>query len=202
MARCATAATRSFPEKASKMKRIHMIFYAFALIIFIADQAVKSWVVESLGIDAPGKAVEVLSFFDLRFVANNGVSLGLLAAETELMRWLLVGMTALIAGGVAWWIARERNRSDLFGLSLVLGGALGNIVDRVRFGYVVDYADLHFGEWRPFLVFNVADAAITIGVVILLLRALFVRENPKSGSSGNHETGTDQPGAPVENANA
>ena len=59
---------------------------------------------------------------------------------------------------------------------MILGGALGNIVDRVRFGYVVDFADLHFGTWRPFLVFNVADAAISIGVVILLVRALFVRD--------------------------
>ena len=60
-------------------------------------------------------------------------------------------------------------------LALVLGGALGNIVDRVRLGFVVDFLDLHFGEWRPFLVFNVADAAISIGVVILLLRAVFIR---------------------------
>jgi signal peptidase II len=63
---------------------------------------------------------------------------------------------------------------------MVLGGALGNILDRVRFGYVVDFADLHFGEFRPFLVFNVADAAISIGVVILLLRAFLMRnEAPK-----------------------
>jgi signal peptidase II len=62
----------------------------------------------------------------------------------------------------------------------VLGGALGNILDRVRFGYVVDFADLHFGTFRPFLVFNVADAAISIGVVILLLRAFLIRdERPK-----------------------
>jgi signal peptidase II len=61
-------------------------------------------------------------------------------------------------------------------LSLVLGGALGNIVDRIRFGYVVDFADLHFGEWRPFLIFNVGDAAITIGVLLLLVRALLTRE--------------------------
>ena len=113
-----------------------------------------------------------------------------LAALVHEARWLLVGLTALIAGGVAWWMVREQNRNDLFALSLVLGGALGNIVDRVRFGYVVDYADLHFGEWRPFLVFNVADAAITIGVVILLLRALFVRD--KTAPSA------DAP-APVEN---
>ena len=60
---------------------------------------------------------------------------------------------------------------------MVLGGALGNILDRVRLGYVVDFADLHFGEFRPFLVFNVADAAISIGVLILLLRAFLLRDN-------------------------
>lgn len=69
----------------------------------------------------------------------------------------------------------------MLGLGLILGGALGNLVDRVRFGHVVDYADLHFGEFKPFLVFNVADAAITIGVLILLARALLVRDkNPKA----------------------
>ncbi len=64
-------------------------------------------------------------------------------------------------------------------LGLVLGGALGNILDRARFGYVVDFADLHFGDWRPFLVFNVADAAITVGVLVLLIRAFLTRE-PKA----------------------
>ena len=63
---------------------------------------------------------------------------------------------------------------------MVLGGALGNILDRVRFGYVVDFADLHFGDFRPFLVFNVADAAISIGVVILLLRAFLVRRSKRT----------------------
>ena len=64
-------------------------------------------------------------------------------------------------------------------LALVLGGALGNIVDRVRFGYVVDFADVHIGSFRPFLIFNVADAAITIGVLVLLIRALLLRDPPK-----------------------
>ena len=87
----------------------------------------------------------------------------------------LVAVTAGIALLVAWWIRREQQTADRIALALVLGGALGNIVDRVRLGFVVDFLDLHFGEWRPFLVFNVADAAISIGVVILLLRAMFVR---------------------------
>jgi len=79
---------------------------------------------------------------------------------------------------VAVWMWREPKRGDQLALGLVLGGATGNILDRVRLGYVVDFADLHFGEWRPFLVFNIADAAITIGVLILLVRALLIRDKP------------------------
>lgn len=176
------------------MNRNHTLGFALAALIFVADQAMKAFVVEKLGIAYPGAVTEILPFFDLRFVANNGVSLGLLAAETDWMRWALVALTGVIAVGVGFWMAREKNRGDMLALAFVLGGALGNIVDRVRFGYVVDYADLHFGEWRPFLVFNVADAAITIGVVILLIRALFVREKPKAEASAD--------AAPVENANA
>jgi signal peptidase II len=111
------------------------------------------------------------------------MSLGLLNAPTPTGRWMLVAMTAAIAIGVAWWITREEKRGDQLALSLVLGGALGNIVDRVRHGYVVDFADLHFGAFRPFLVFNVADAAISIGVVILLLRAFLLREKAPEGTN-------------------
>jgi signal peptidase II len=92
-------------------------------------------------------------------------------------------MTGAIAGFVAWWMWREKSRPDAMALGLILGGALGNIVDRVRFGYVVDYADLHIGTWRPFLIFNLADAAITIGVLILLARALLLREKAAAKES-------------------
>ena len=98
------------------------------------------------------------------------------SAESDFGRWLLVAGTALIAGFVGWWLWREKRRDDSAALALILGGALGNIVDRARLGYVVDFADLHFGEWRPFLVFNVGDAAITIGVLLLLVRALLMRD--------------------------
>ena len=102
------------------------------------------------------------------------------ASSNETLRWALVALTGAIAVGVAYWLVKEKERWDRFALGLVLGGALGNIVDRARFGYVVDFADLHFGEFRPFLIFNVGDAAISIGVVILLLRALFhKKEEPK-----------------------
>ena len=149
---------------------------AVAAVTFLLDQLSKWFVTGPLGIRALGDVRELLPMFDLRFVPNVGVSLGLLAADRSATRWALVVLTAVIATGVAVWMVRERNPVDRMALGLVLGGALGNILDRARFGYVVDFADLHFGEWRPFLVFNVADAAITIGVVILLARALFVRD--------------------------
>lgn len=174
------------------MNRTRLTGFIIATFIFIVDQAMKAWVVGPLGLRQIGDSREIASFFDLRFVPNIGVSLGLFPAGSDTMRWALVALTAAIAAGVAWWMMREKAKADLYGLALVLGGAVGNILDRIRFGYVVDYADLHFGEWRPFLVFNVADAAITIGVLILLVRALLVRDKP------NESVTT----VPVEKANA
>lgn len=148
---------------------------AAAVTIFILDQIIKYIVVYPLALESR-QVIDLLPFFDLNFVRNYGVSMGFFRADSETMRWLLVGMTAAIAVFVALWMWREKARDDVIALGLVLGGALGNIVDRVRFGYVVDFADFHIGSWRPFLIFNLADAAITIGVLILLARALLLRD--------------------------
>lgn len=144
--------------------------YTLAAAVLAVDQLVKYWVTHVLNLRGLG-SIAVLPFFDLTWVENPGVSMGLLRADgSSTARWLLIAGTAAIAVGVAVWIARETNRADTLALGLVLGGAVGNIVDRVRFGYVVDFLDLF---WRGvhFYVFNVADAAISIGVVLLLLRA-------------------------------
>jgi len=146
-----------------------------AAAIFVIDQAVK-WVV-TYPLQLPHRLnIDVLPFFKLTWLKNTGVSMGLLNAESETGRWLLVALTAAIAAFVTFWMWREKRRDDAVALALVLGGALGNILDRVRLGYVVDYADLHFGDIHPFLVFNVGDAAITIGVLLLLVRALLTRD--------------------------
>ena len=166
-----------------------------AAVLFAADQTAKYGVTTVLGLDGLTSERTITPFFNLRFVANRGVSLGLLHADTDTMRWLLVALTGAIAAGVLAWMLREANRQDQFALGLVLGGAAGNILDRVRLGYVVDFADLHFdgpwGTWQPFLVFNVADAAITIGVLVLFARALLVRDKPVPADA-----------MPVENLNA
>ncbi len=152
---------------------------AMALATVVADQLVKWAMTVPLALPERG-VIPLMPIFDLRWVQNFGVSMGFLTAEGALGQWLLVGLTAAITLGVAGWAWVERRRWDVLALGLVLGGALGNILDRVRLGYVVDYADLHFGDWRPFYIFNLADAAISIGVAILVLRAVLVRDAPVS----------------------
>jgi len=160
------------------MKTHSALGYALAALVFAFDQLTKYLVMVPFDLKNRGQ-IEIFEIFNLTWVENRGVSLGMLHAEGELGRWLLVGLTGAISVGVAIWLWRERNRQDAFGLGMILGGALGNIFDRIRLGHVVDFADLHFGAFRPFLVFNVADAAITIGVLILVFRALLVREKVK-----------------------
>ncbi len=157
---------------------------AIALAIFVLDQLVKYAVTGPLALQSVGQIV-LLPIFNLTWVENHGVSMGFLTADSDTMRWALVALTAAIGAGVAVWLWRETNRVDGIALGLVLGGVAGNILDRIRFGYVVDFLDLHFGEVRPFLVFNVADAAITIGVVILVARALFARDKSEPAENMN-----------------
>jgi signal peptidase II len=160
---------------------------AIALVVFALDQLAKWFVTGPLGVNHVGDQQVLLPIFQFTYTENNGISLGLLNATTEVGRWMLVALTSAIAIGVAYWMAREKNRIDQIALGMVLGGALGNILDRVRHGYVVDFADLHFGAWRPFLIFNIGDAAISIAVVILLLRAFLSRKDHAKGS-GPEET--------------
>jgi signal peptidase II len=157
--------------------------YSLAALVFLLDQASKWWIVSVVGLEARG-SIPILPVFSLTWVENRGVSMGLLTADSNLGRWLLVALTGLIAAVVAVWIRREKQWPEALALGLVLGGALGNIVDRIRFGYVVDFVHLHWGPWS-FYVFNVADAAISVGVAILLLRALLGKPDSTGSDSQN-----------------
>jgi len=157
-----------------------LLGFLVAAVIFFLDQMSKWLVTGPLGVREVGDRLELLPVFALTFTQNFGISWGFLHASNDLIRWTLVALTSAIAVGVAYWLTREKERWDQFALGLVLGGAAGNIFDRSRLGYVVDFADLHFGDFRPFLIFNVGDAAISIGVAILLVRAfLHKKEEPE-----------------------
>jgi signal peptidase II len=144
-----------------------MIAAAVALAI---DQFAKWFVTYPLEL-RNREVIDVLPIFSLRWAENHGVSMSLLQADGWFGRSALLAATSAIAAIVAIWIWRDRNRLNAMALGLILGGALGNIADRLRFGHVVDFLDLHFGDWRPFLIFNTADCLISIGVIVLLLRA-------------------------------
>lgn len=170
--------------------RARVIGLILAIVIAGVDQWTKYYVTVALGINSYGDQMALLPFFDLTYTRNYGVSLGMLEAASMEMRWLLVLGTSLVALVVLVWMMRERLLWDILGLALILGGAVGNIRDRLNFGYVIDFADFHltiFGYFiRPFLIFNVADAAITIGVVIILARALFMGEkDDKNDAQGD-----------------
>jgi signal peptidase II len=169
------AAPPAAPGTTDRQRRNRALGFSVALAVLLLDQLTK-WVVTNIfQLEARG-SIELLPIFEFRWVPNPGVSMGFLTAGSESARWALVAMTAAISVFVTYWLWRERRRDDTIALALVLGGALGNILDRVRLGHVVDFLHLHFGDVSPFLVFNVGDAAITIGVLLLLVRALLTRE--------------------------
>jgi signal peptidase II len=168
--------------------RNRLIGLALAAFIAAADQLSKWYVTGPLDLRSVGH-IDLLPFFDLTYTENRGISLGMLQASNMEMRWLLVLMTLGIALVVLVWLMREKRLGDIGGLALILGGAVGNIYDRYTLGYVVDFADFHIGTFRPFLIFNVADAAITIGVVIILARSLLVSD--KDDANGTALSGSD-----------
>ncbi|RNJ64241.1 MAG: signal peptidase II [Porphyrobacter sp. IPPAS B-1204] len=159
--------------------RNRLIGLAIAAFVAVVDQAVKMYVIGPLDLRRVGH-IDLLPFFDLTYTENKGISLGMLQANDMETRWLLVLLTAVIALVVLVWMMREKLLGEIVGLALILGGAIGNIRDRFELGYVIDYADFHIGGFRPFLIFNIADAAITIGVVIILARSLLVRDKDET----------------------
>ncbi|MBI3514308.1 MAG: signal peptidase II [Proteobacteria bacterium] len=141
---------------------------AAALVVGL-DQATKAWMIGLL-LDPP-RALVVTGFFDLVPVWNKGVSFGMLSGHDGWGAWLLGGVALAVAAGLAVWLARAERGLLAGGLGLVIGGALGNVIDRGRFGAVFDFLDFHVAGWH-WPAFNLADSAITVGVGLLLLDGL------------------------------
>ena len=141
---------------------------AIGLVVVALDQLSKWQVVRSL----PAQAVEVTGFFNLVLVCNTGISFGLLPGDSPLKAWLLSGVALAVVVGLLFWVHNKDSRLLVAGCGLVVGGALGNVVDRLRVGCVIDFLDVHAAGWH-WPAFNVADSAITVGVALLLVHGLF-----------------------------
>jgi signal peptidase II len=151
--------------------------YGLAAAVLVVDQAVKAWILE--GLDLPLRlSVDLIGPLRLTMVWNEGVSFGFLQARHDLARWGLTAFALVVALALAAWARRADRRLLGVALGLIIGGAVGNAIDRARFGAVVDFIDVSALGFFPW-VFNVADAAITIGVLLMLLDS-FRKDTPNA----------------------
>jgi signal peptidase II len=144
-----------------------------ALLVVAADQATKWAIVQ--WVELYGK-VPINFFINLTHQQNSGAAFSFLAGASGWQRWFFVALATVVSGVIAVWLWRIRREGPLVlmaGLSLVLGGALGNLIDRARLGYVTDFIQVWFGNWA-FPSFNVADSAISVGAALLIIDALFL----------------------------
>ena len=143
--------------------------YVLAAVVVGLDQASKYWILHIF--DLPLKAsTPVAGPLHLTMVWNRGVSFGLMRADVDLTRWALAAFSIIVSIFLAVWVRNAARKLSALALGLVIGGAIGNVVDRIRFGAVADFIDVSrlYFPW----IFNVADAAITVGIALLLLDML------------------------------
>jgi signal peptidase II len=175
------------PAISPPMSRFGLII---AGVVFVLDQISKWLVLGPARFSPPGcleaglgcRFIELTPIFDLQMVWNRGVSFGLLRADSDIMRWGLVVLSLAISAIFVSWLRTASNRLTGVALGLVIGGALGNVIDRIRFGAVADFFD--FSGLGFVWVFNVADAAITVGAILLAFDMLFLTETePGEGTA-------------------
>ena len=163
-----------------KITRIAFAAYGFALLIIVLDQLTKAWIISGLSLQEVGRIPILPPILNFSWVENTGVSFGLFGGGGA--RWGLTVFSVIVSAGLAWWATTTNRRLLITAIGFVMGGALGNEIDRIRFGYVVDFIDFSGTGVFPW-VFNIADSAITIGVVLLILDSLLSEKAAKVGSA-------------------
>jgi len=156
-----------------------------ALVALALDQASKAWALAALW-PPYSEGVALLPVLSLRLGFNTGFTFGMFRESAAEAVWLLVVIKLAIVGGLVWWLWCIRLRAEAVGLGLVIGGALGNVLDRVRLGAVTDFVDVHHGGWH-WPAFNLADVSIVFGVGLLILASLHAPAAPPSHTSKTGE---------------
>ena len=169
------------PNKLDLGSRRFIVWMAVALVVVVADQVTKWAIIEFIPLY--GK-VPLYDFINLTHQQNRGAAFSFLANESGWQRWFFVVLAVGVSAFIGHWLWRIRHQGPMVlaaGLALVLGGAVGNVIDRIHLGYVTDFIQVMFGSWA-FPSFNVADSAISVGAACLIIDALFF--------SGKSEEGT------------
>jgi len=147
-----------------------LLWLWLSLLVVVLDQVTKVWIDSSLNYNQP---LAVLPFFDLRLLYNEGAAWSFLATAGGWQRWFLTGLAIVVSIILVVWLSRLKQRYCLLAvaLALVLGGAVGNVIDRIIYGYVIDFIDVYYNAWH-WPAFNLADSAISLGAIILIIDAL------------------------------
>jgi signal peptidase II len=155
----------------------YMLWLGLSALLVVLDQWTKHLATQTLTLYRP---VEVTSWLNVTLAHNEGAAFSFLAGAGGWQRWFFSVVAIIISAILMLWLWRLPNRSRLLpvAISLVLGGAIGNLIDRIRFGYVVDFIDVHYAGWH-WPAFNVADSVIVIGVILLLIEGFIPRRGPE-----------------------
>lgn len=159
-------------EKPAARTPFAIWIYVSAAVILL-DQVSKWAIVKHVPLY---EQIQVLPFFNITHQQNEGAAFSFLADAAGWQRWFFIALALGISAVIVVWLWRLRNAGQVVlsaGLALVLGGAIGNVIDRIRLGHVVDFVQVLIAGW-PFPSFNVADSAITVGAVLLIVDALFI----------------------------
>jgi signal peptidase II len=151
---------------------------AIAAVVLALDQITKWVIIER--VMSPPRLIEVTGFFDLVMAWNRGVSFGMLNRQSDWNAPLLIGLALVIVAGLLVWLRKATTHWVVWAIGLIVGGALGNVIDRFRFGAVADFLSFHLGEYY-WPAFNLADSAISLGAGLLILDSLFLsKESTKN----------------------
>jgi signal peptidase II len=144
-----------------------LIWLWLSVLVVVVDQLTKRLVDTSMQLY---QSVELVPFFQLTYLRNQGAAFSFLAGAGGWQRWFFIGLAVAASALICFWLKRmdKERRWEAAAWALVLGGALGNLIDRVVYGYVIDFLDVYYGQWH-WPAFNVADSAITVGVAMLLI---------------------------------
>lgn len=150
-----------------------LVWLWLSVLVVVVDQWTKRLVDASMQLY---QSIELVPFFQLTYLRNQGAAFSFLAGAGGWQRWFFIGLAVTASALICYWLKRmERSQHwEAAAWALILGGALGNLIDRVVYGYVIDFLDVYYGQWH-WPAFNVADSAITIGVAMLLIDSLRTR---------------------------
>ena len=150
-----------------KLTTTGLPWLTLSLIVLLLDQLTKKWIITTLTL---GESIKLLPFFSLTYTHNYGAAFGMLDHESGWQRWLFVGLALTVTIAIVVWLVRlsREEKITAIALSLILGGAIGNLIDRIAHGYVIDFCHFFVGNWNWY-IFNVADVAICVGAGLMLL---------------------------------